>query len=78
MKNTYWLGLAARLRSARARAIGRVASRGSSQGRAPIPDNCEDWPFHQYLSLPNYETDRAGYPRVAGKHQVDPAHSEEE
>lgn len=78
MKYVSGLASLARLRVLRSMALIRDASRGSSQGRAPIPDNCEDWPFHQYLSLPNYETDRAGYPRVAGKHQVDPAHSEEE
>lgn len=73
----YIYGIAARLRALRSMANTRVASRASSPGRAPIPDNCEDWPFLMYLSLPNYETDASGYPRVAAKHP-DPGQPKEE
>jgi hypothetical protein len=72
------LSVGARLRLARVNAIGRVANRASSPGRAPIPDNCEDWPFLAYLSLPDYESDASGYPSIAAKHQVDPGRPKEE
>lgn len=57
----------------------RVASFVNSwrNRKPPIPDNCEDWPFLQYLSLPNYDVDRTGYPRVAAKHP-DPGQPKEE
>jgi len=59
----YMYGIAARLRALRSMANTRAASFANSR-RPPLPDNSEDWPFHQYLSLPDYETDRTGYPRV--------------